>query len=387
MTKTKKLFGFAFISVLGAFVSCSSKSSDDGGGTTAPAAYSCESTPVAKGSRQFGMDVLNTPTSNGSYDSNITALQSLKGTFQTLHLNWNQIEGAGSGSTSGTFTDPYGSLAALNTYANSSGIKVTLRIHPVDLPGKYVPSDLTSERFDTSNMQTRFRNMLSYVFTKISPSNVTHLVVGNEVDGFNPGSDSNFWYDYPTFLFNLNGWLGTNYSLDIGFTATLNGILNNAILVNSGGQTTQAILTGWISASDYLGVTYYPLNSSFQMKPNSEVAAGFQNLIAFTTKTIHLEEVGYSSSTQTLGSETLQAEFFCEVLKAWDRYPTQIQSLSLLRMIDITRASAESKAIDYSLTGNEAFIEYLRTLGLRSVENQPKLAFDIIKSELLKRGF
>ena len=56
-------------------------------------------------------------------------------------------------------------------------------------------------------------------------------------------------------------------------------------------------------------------------------------------------------------------------------------------MVDTTRPSAEAKAVEYSLTGNENFIEYLRTLGLRTIDNQPKQAFEIVKTELQKRGF
>jgi hypothetical protein len=384
----KKYFVIGFLSSLLCVVffnACSSTSSDSPPQQTE--SYACDSVPVAKGGRTFGMDILNTPTANGNFDSNIADLQSLKGSFQTLHLNWNQIEAAGSGSTSGVFSDPNGALQAMNTYANSTGIKVTLRIHPVDVPGKFVPSDLLNERFNTADMQTRFRNMLSFVFTKISTANVTRVVVGNEVDAYNPGADSNFWYDYPTFLFNLNSWLGTNYSLDLGFAATLNGIITNAILSNSGGQTTQAILAGWISVSDFLGITYYGIDSNFQVKPNSAVAGNFENLVAFTNAIIHIEEVGYPSGAQGLGSEDLQSEFFCEVFKAWDRFPTQILSLAALRMVDIPRSEAETKATEYTLTGNENFIEYLRTLGIKSVDNQAKPAFNIIKSELLKRGF
>ena len=95
----------------------------------------------------------------------------------------------------------------------------------------------------------------------------------------------------------------------------------------------------------------------------------------------------YSSSTTTAGSENLQAEFFCEVFKAWDTHLARIPTLAALRMVDKTRSDAEAVATTYGLTGNENFIEYIRTLGLRSNTNQAKNAFDIIESELSKRGF
>lgn len=123
------------------------------------------------------------------------------------------------------------------------------------------------------------------------------------------------------------------------------------------------------------------------MKPNSEVASLFQNLVGFTNKPIHIEEVGYSSSATTSGSDSLQAEFYCEVFKAWDTHAVKIPSLSILRMVDKTRADAETVATTYGLAGNENFIEYIRTLGLRTSPNQTKEAFTLIDSELQRRGF
>lgn len=370
----------------------SSCSSSDSSPPQAASPFECASTPVAKGSREFGMDILDVP-GVGSYDDSLQNLKSMGGTFQTYHVNWNTIEGAGTGTTtSGPLTDPGNGLANLNALANSEGIKITLRIHPVDVPGKAVPADLNSLRFNDPVMLTRFQNMLSFVFTKISPANVTRLVVGNEVDGYNPGSDVNFWLDYSgTFLFGLNIWLNSNYpGIELGFAVTSAGATDpSKTLYSSGGQRSIDVLgdSGWAAAVDFIGITYYPLDTSFQMQGNSLVSTMFQNLVAFTAKPIHIEEVGYASSTTSLGSENLQAEFFCEVFKAWDTHASRISSLAALRMVDKSRSDSESVATTYGLTGNENFIEYIRSLGIRTYDNQPKRSFTIIASELQKRGF
>jgi len=171
---------------------CSKSSSGSDGGTNTPASYTCNSTPVAKGSRVFGMDISDPPT-GGAYTDNLASLKAIGGSFQTLHLYWNEIEGTGSGATSGTFTDPYsGALASTEFIANSQNVKVTLRIHPVDAPEKYVPSDLSATRFNNANLKTRARAMIDYVFTRISASHVNQIFIGNEIDGYNPGSDTNF---------------------------------------------------------------------------------------------------------------------------------------------------------------------------------------------------
>ncbi len=364
-------------------------SSDSGDGTNNGNSISCSTSVTAKGSREFGMDILVEPSAGGSYNSNLQNLQNFGGSFQTYHVNWNSIEGVGSGGSSGALADPYGSLAALDAVATATNTKVTLRIHPVDVPGKFVPSDLMNTRFNSATMSNRFTQMLQFVFTKLNPSHISHIVVGNEIDGYNPGSDVNFWYDYPVFLFNLKVWLTNNYpSLQLGFVSTMGGIVNNTVLMGSGGSlNARTLFSSWLNSVDLLGVTYYPMNSNFQMQANSLVASQFQSLDSFTSKPIHIEEVGYASSAQNGGSENLQSEFFCEVFKAWDQYPSKIRSLAILRMVDTTRTSAEQTAITYGLSGNENFIEFIRSLGIRSNSNTAKGSFSVIQSELEKRGF
>lgn len=376
---------FFFILVCFLYLGCSKSSGGNDGGTQAPAAYTCNSSPVAKGSRAFGMDILDVPT-GGAYTDSLASLKSMGGTFQTLHLYWNQIEGVGSGTTSGTFADPYNSLVSMNSIANTQNIKLSLRIHPVDIPGKYVPSDLSGTRFNTVIMKTRAKAMIDYVFTQISKNNVNQIFLGNEIDGYNPGSDTTFWTDYPDFLNDVRTYINATYNVPVGFITTLAGV-TEATKTLAGGWNSVNVFNSWMAVVDTLGVTYYPLTATFQMKPNTGVATDFQKLTAFTTKPIHIEEVGYSSSSATAGSEYLQAEFFCEVFKAWDTYHTKIPSLAVLRMVDKTRADAESKATDYGLTGNESFIEYIRTLGVKSNTSVAKPAFTLIESELDKRGF
>lgn len=369
------------------FLGCSNSDSTP---TPPTPVFECNGTPVSKGLRQFGMDILDVP-SVGSYSDSFASLKEIGGTFQTFHTTWNALEAGGSGATSGVFSDPGNALAALNALAVSDGIKVTLRIHPIDVPGKFVPSDLSSVRFNHANMQTRFQNLLNFVFTKISPANVTRLIVGNEADGFDPGSDTNFWLDYPAFLFNLNVWLNSNYpTIELGFTLTAAGATDTTkILASSSGQRSIDVLgdSGWAQSVDFVGITYYPLDSQFQLQSNNLVSTMFQNIVSFTNKTIHIEEIGYSSSNTNLGTESLQSEFFCEVLKAWDLHSSRIPSLAVLRMVDKSRADAESVATTYGLSGNENFIEYIRTLGVRTNDNQPKQAFNLLAEELEKRGF
>ncbi|MBN8538113.1 MAG: hypothetical protein J0M15_13750 [Deltaproteobacteria bacterium] len=44
--------------------------------------------------------------------------------------------------------------------------------------------DLANTRFNSATLQTRAKAMIDYVFSRINPANVTHLVMGNEIVEF-----------------------------------------------------------------------------------------------------------------------------------------------------------------------------------------------------------
>lgn len=354
--------------------------------TTTPT-YSCDYSVVSKGTRLFGLDILDLPT-NGSYADNYNTLKAMHANFQTLPLTWTSIETtAGSGSTSGNLIDPYGALATFSGLAQTDGIKLALTIRPVDATGKTVPSDLSSTRFNNANMITRFEKVIDFVLTKIDKTQLTSIMIGNEVDNYNPSSDTNFWSDYAAFLFAIKTYVNTSYpGLKIGFTSTAAGFIS-ASKTTPDGWNSRSVLQAWAGNVDVVGITYYPLNSDYTMQSPTVVSADFLNLVNAipSGKRIHIQEIGYSTSATNNSSEYAQSQFFCEVFKAWDDN-SHIAQISIVRMNDITRASAEAMAIPYGIT-SEPFIEYLRTLGHRSSSSNEKSSMTIIRSELTKRSF
>ncbi len=336
------------------------------------------------------MDLLNSTPTKTYYD-NLDTLTALKGGFQTLHLMWSDIEGTGSGTTSGPFTDPYGALALFDSIAANQGIKLSLTIRPIDATGKTVPADLSNIRFHESGfvMSTRFKKMLDFVFTKINPNHLTGLFIGNEIDNYNPGSDSNFWTDYGAFLDAVHYFIlnttPTYSNLKIGFTATHPGLVDTTKLL-AGGANSTAVMLAYSEHVDIVGVTYYPLNPDFTVQPPSAVHSDFQNLVNKYANPIHVQEVGYPTATVNNSNEDTQAQFFCELFHTWDTFKTRIPNISVLRLNDSSRAEAEEMAIPYGLA-SEGFIEYLRTLGVISYSAIDKPSFHLIKSELQKRSF
>lgn len=144
------------------------------------------------------------------------------------------------------------------------------------------------------------------------------------------------------------------------------------------------------SVVDGVNVTYYPQDSNFQVYDPSIVFDDLSTLTsALPGKPIYLQELGYQSSTASGSSEQKQAEFYCNFFKAWDQQVAKISHASILRLVDVSRASAELTAVDYGIPGNESFIEYIRTLGLVTWfgEGRDKTAVSVIRDEITERGW
>ena len=351
-------------------IGCNSSSSKS---AVKPVEYKCEYTPVDKGSRRFGMDILN-----GTYSSNLSQLQNLGGSFNTFPVEWTALE-----PTPNNLVDPGNALASFNSIANSTGVKLSLVIRPVDTTGKTVPSDLVNTRFNDSAMINRFIAVIDFVLTRVGQTNLVNIMVGNEINDYHPGTDTNFWADYGAFLYQLRLHVNSQYpGLKLGFVGTLYGF-TDATKLTPDGLNAQTVLTSIANAVEVVGVTYYPINPDFSVKSVSVVSTDIQNLVNIipSSASIHIQEAGYPTSATNNSSENLQSQFFCELLHAWDTHATRISQLAVLRMNDITRAEAVTMASNYG-SSSEAFIEYLRSLGVFQ-----KQGFELLDEELGKRNF
>lgn len=353
------------------FLGCS----DDDTNTT-PESFECNQSVEPKGNRLLGLDVLD-ETSGSDFSNNFDQASRAGIDFIHVHLPWTSIE-----TSPGNFEDPGNALATFNNFVIQKNIKFNLTIRPIDLTGKTVPEDLVSVRFNNSIMIERFTEMLDFVFSKIDPVNLTNIQIGNEIDGYDTSAEpSSFWSDYGEFLFSINAYLDQNYpDLKMGFTGTFEGL-------TEGQLHDLGVWTALASVVDIVGVTYYPKDQNFNVAP---VDVPFTDLATLTNefadKTIYLQEVGYHTSAVTNSSEQKQAEFVCNMFSAWDTHKEQIPLLLWVRLNDVSQTKAEELAGPYGLS-SEPFIEYLRTLGLRTETGDDKLGFEVFVNEAQERGW
>jgi hypothetical protein len=324
---------------------------------------------VPKGDRKVGLDILDL-NENEDFDRNMAFAKDLGIDFLPMHFDWNFIE-----TSPGIYEDTYSFLELISLFAAQNDLKLSLTLRPVDIPGKTVPSDLFETRFNDQQMIKRFELLIDFIFTIVDPDLVLNFQIGNEIDGYDTSNEpATFWNDYGIFLKEITAYFHTNYpGIKTGFTATFDGLTENPERYNT-----------LLMNVDVLGTTYYPHKNGFNVKDPDCPFKDLAELVShYDTKPIYIQEVGYQTSGINNSSEYKQAEFYCNLFRAWDIHAAQIETLSIVRLNDLSLQSAQESAGPYGLN-SEDFIEYLRTLGIRTYENEgkKKQAFDIIKARL-----
>jgi hypothetical protein len=356
------------------FIACS----DDSPTSNSNNDINCPNTFEPKGDRLLGMDILNS-SENGTFEGDFEKSREFGIEFTALHLLWSQLE-----ISPEIYADPGDALAVFNMFCRLNNIKLSLTIRPIDLTGKTVPEDLESTRFNTDLMKSRFQRLIDFVFIKIDYQLLTSLQIGNEIDGYDTGNENpDFWSDYGDFLFDIKNYTDSQYpDLKTGFTITLNGVVN-------GIHSSSGVFESLANTVDIVGVTYYPLNSDFTVQDPNVLQSQLEKItIKFPEKTIYLQEVGYQTSSQCNSSELKQAQFVCNVFHSWDNFKNNIKLINFVRLNDVSQSQAEELADTYGI-GDNKFIEYIRTLGLRTYSGHgtDKKAFTILKEHANVRGW
>jgi len=309
----------------------------------------------------------------------------------SLHLLWNQIEGTTPSDTftAGTYVDPNGDLATLNSVLPLEGLELNLGILPSTTSISGMPSNLTATPMNDPLVVARFEAMLDWVFGKIPNVPLVSLALGNELDAYPTATTTDYWAQYWAFYAAVATHVRSLHpGIKVTVNATFAGLVGTSSnpLAEGGYQQLNGI-------SDVIGVNYYPLNSDFTVELPSVVAGDFGKVAALyalstTPKPIYFQEVGYpSDATACVSSQALQAEFVHQVFLAWDHWASAIPFLSIVRLNDLSATAAQSTAESYGFSAGSVFTSYLESLGLRSYTGSNKTAFSQLQSETEMRGW
>jgi len=291
-----------------------------------------------------------------------------------LTLNWADLETA-----PGVFHPDPNWLQIANLFYPPQGERVSLILKPIDVNQLRMPPDLAGKAFDDPVVIQRFDGLLDWVFTQIPDLDLTCLSIGNEVDIF-LGTDPVLWSQYRNFFQAVSAHARTlRAGMPVGVKATFGGWTG----------TSQAQLQALNASSDVILVTYYPLFPDFTVRPPKVVSSDFDALLAAVPpRPVFFLEAGYPSSAVCNSSEEKQARFVAQAFRAWDAHRSRIKILSFTWLHDLSQADADAFASEFGIQ-DPIFIEYLRTLGLRTwpAGGQPKKAFRQLRLEAGLRGW
>jgi hypothetical protein len=176
-------------------------------------------------------------------------------------------------------------------------------------------------------------------------------------------------------------------------------------LAQTVGMQSASLALDW-NAID-IGVSYYPLENGLLQDP-SVVAQHFSDLLAlYPHKNLHFFQLGYPSGyyatdaypeyaasdvTPVIGSSAmLQSDFIEAVFDSWDEYAGRINLIGFTWMHDETEADVAAIAADPAFGGLDDpppdFVEFLRTLGLRTDAAADKPAWTTLANETAARGW
>ena len=290
----------------------------------------------------------------------------------SLSLDWDDIETA-----PGKYD--FHLLAIANAFYPAHNVALDLFIRPVDTNGEHLPKDLKGRALDSPLVLERFNQMMDMALAQIPAVHLNLLSIGNEVDlGF--GQNDKLWKEYDTFFRETRNHVKSERAnVKVGCSATLYGLIGKAK------ERMQVINR----LSDFVIVTYYPINPDFTVKSPQVVPQEIDELTrVYPNRIIYFSEIGYPSSPVLGSSEEKQKEFIDEVFKAWDQHATQIPYVTFTWLSDLS-VSAVAHFTEYYHLKDNKFQEYLRTLGLRTYEGHgvDKPAFVELTRQAKSRGW
>ena len=330
---------------------------DAGADAPAPADAGADVTP--RGARTLALDI--NPAEDGNYLTALAIALDAGVQATNVSVNWNAIEtiadagadGGDGGDASVTYFNPNFHIA--NLVFPQSHTKVALAIRPVDTGGPMLPDDLKGRPLDDPGVIARFNAAQDYIFGEIPDLSLSGYLLGNEIDDAF-GTDAAKWGAYKTF-----------FDAAAAYAKTLRpGVRIGTVVTWKGATTHPELVKPLLASADFVGITYYPLNGDYSVRPVAGVRADFDALVAlYGDKPIFVREAGCPSGAPLGSSPEQQAEFVRQIYLAWDAYADKIPVLTFFTMNEYS-AQSVSALVQYYGVSDPNFATFLGTVGLRT---------------------
>jgi hypothetical protein len=254
----------------------------------------------------------------------------------------------------------------LPLYPEIDTVHLTLKM--IDTGWRPMPQDIKDASFDSEEVLARFDALVDLIASTESIERVSHIYLGNEVDGYLTAHPDQV---APFLLFFIHArdrihevmpWM------EVGTIVTFGGL-----------ERARETFAPLVSASDVVSFTYYPVEDldlgnnapQWQMRPVSEVADDLSYLIDVAGSTpFSFTEIGYSAAPENASSEAAQANFVREMFRVLGpAYEAgQLHFLTYSAMYDYPPEFCEPYAGEQGIPASPEFCTFLANLGLRSYE-------------------
>jgi hypothetical protein len=356
----KSVYSLAFVFMVSSFLflACKKKKEEPKNNTNTN----------TKGNRVLGMSI-NMPANN-DFNAAYDRAKSVGAEVSQVELKWKEIE-----TSPNVYDANIGLLfTTMNTFLPAKGMKLALVIKAVDGSEKSVPTDLASVSFNDTAMTGRYNRMQKFLLQKIPNVTIHSYCIGINTGAYisaNAGAltaYTAFYNNVSTYAKTLRTDLKTGINIDYWY-ATFN---NDAQTLNQN--------------TDFISVSYVPLNLDYTARPSNQIEGDWNNLTAKFTKPIYLHYVAYPSSTLCNSSENQQKQAITDIFKNWDKYKDKIPYLSYFTYSDFSQQQVDDI---FSASGNNDPIakDYLRTVGLIRHDGTDKPAISEFQNQAKSRGW
>ena len=274
----------------------------------------------------------------------------------------------------------------MNAYFPTIGLKVELQLRTVNTVVEELPAELSGLPYDDPLVVQALLETLDTLFAHIPGLDLAALNIGNESDAL-WGTDASRYEQFGNLLAAVKPHAKALYealhgdTLSVGTTFTWGGLTDGTIAPLCQLANTTA---------DHISATYYAIQNDFTVKPPSAVVADLDLLTNMQPgpKPIRLAEIGYPSGSLCNGTEALQSGFVQWAFTAWDQHMDRIPAMNWFLTTDWDSATVADLGVYYGID-SPTFLEYLRTLGLRTWPGSgtDKLAYGTLLCELQARSF
>jgi hypothetical protein len=322
--------------------------------------------PVPRGERILAMDV--NEAKDGDFGKAFTAARAAGMQVANLSVYWDDIE-----TKPGTYAPVMNYLAISNVFYPAAKTPLNLVVAVLDTSRRRIPRDLARKPLDDPELIERFKKLLDWAFEQIPNVTLGYLSIGNEIDGVIRSERE--WKQYQAFFAAAKAHAAAKRpGLKIGVKLMLDGALK------ADGKALNAL-------ADVVMVNAYALNGDFTVRDPSAVEGIFDAVVeAYPGRTIYFTEWGYPSGAACKSTDEQQADFVRRSFKAWDKHAGAVRLVNFCILHDRPDSFVKDSAQYYGLK-LPAFLEFLRTLGMRTFDGKDKPAFAALKAEARSRGW